>query len=648
MTLTRRPPVTLPQSQPEPQHWRHAVEVTPIVAGGLYAAAAVGAALHLPWWAIPGLVLVAAVAVVLVVASATGNGVAWWYSVGCSLVAAGWSAYAAVASPWSIVALFALLIPAAGLGLLYPAVAGHHKQAVAAALKLADLQRQVADARKWPDLFARLGCKGITVTEIVESRAGQSLRLRLPATGKVTFRRLEKLTDGLEAAARLRHGAIRFEQGDHAGEVLMHLSVKDVLSQTVSYPDDLSDLTVNRPFPVGLFEDGALCELLYREVKVLIVAISGGGKSNLMNVLIAQLGRCVDTLLFMIDLKGGRAAYPWIRPWLDLRAPRPVLDWVATTRDEADRMLDTLSRGVQARSHSGSGGEKITPSAGQPAVILIVDELSVITGEGRGPSIDSGETTNSKIARKITEYVQLGRSEAMDAIVATQRATVTMIGGGDLKSQFGVRIGLNVQSESDARLVVPDNESVAKLLPKLKHKGSGVVSTPGSRIMPVKFYRIEPEDVYRLAEELGDRRPVPDPLLEAALGEDYAMRWSMARAGHIPGFARFAQQHAAGQSGADLTTGDQELHRTFDEITAGLDIPGPDDEDRPAHPGRNRMLDLIRGAGVMGMTPLRIERMLQAEGMGVVRQTIQKWLALELAAGRVEKASYGRYKAAGR
>ena len=136
----------------------------------------------------------------------------------------------------------------------------------------------------------------------------------------------------------------------------MHVAEKDILALTVPYPGDLSDLTVNRPFRIGTYEDGSVCEILYREVKILLIGITGSGKSNLLNVLIAQLGRCVDTVIFMIDQKGGRAALPWIQPWLEGKTPRPVIDWVATNRDESERMLDALLRGIDARAHSGAGG----------------------------------------------------------------------------------------------------------------------------------------------------------------------------------------------------------------------------------------------------------------------------------------------------
>ena len=259
--------------------------------------------------------------------------------------------------------------------------------------------------------------------------------------------------------------------------------------------------------------------------------------SNLLNVLLAQLARCPDVLVFAIDLKGGRMAAPWIEPWLAGRTPRPVVDWLATDREEAERMLRALERAIQARSRSGSGGEKITPSPEQPAVLLVCDEIAVILGVGTGgPRSSLDGVTNATLARLATQLVMTGRSEAIDLIMATQRGTVTMLGSADLKSQCAVRIGLGVASEGDARLIIPDDTRIATDLARLRHPGTGIVQQgKNGRVLPVKFYRIEHEMISEIAERYGRVRPGPDKVLEEALGEDYRTRWSPGRIARIPG-----------------------------------------------------------------------------------------------------------------
>jgi hypothetical protein len=632
------PPPEKLRSRPDPEHWQHAAEVVPLVACSVFAAAAAARLLHLPWWMLPAGVLAAAVAGLLATAMITAAGIPIAFAAAAGVLTVSWTAHAALTTPWSVASVFTLVIPAVGLGILYPVVRGHHLHALAAARRDAEAARLASEARKWPDLLARLGAKGVTVADTTETRSGHTYRLGLPTSGKVTFATLEGLCDKLEAAARLRDGAIQFVRGAHAGEVFMHVAEKDILEQLIPYPSDLSDLTVNEPFPVGLEENGNPADVLFREICELIVGIRGAGKSNLVNVHIAQLGRCVDVVIFMIDMKGGRAGMPWIRPWLEGRSPRPVIDWFATTRDEAERMLAALLTAIDARSTSGEGGEKITPSAQTPAVILLVDELAIIFGEHTGPKAKSEGTTNRQLASMGTQIVQTGRSEAIDLIAATQRATVSMTGGGDFKSQFGLRMGLGVASEQDARSIIPDNSSVARILARLRHPGSGVISNKARPMVPVKFYRLPYEQVDALAAELGHRRPQPDDVLEQALGEDYARRWDADRAGHLAGYSRAAARWAD-----DKPLKNVDVSREFDAITEGLDVD-VDEDQAAAHPARLRMLELLRAKGVMGMTNRAIEGQLEAEEIGVARQTISKWLRQELEAGRVEKGGYGRWK----
>jgi hypothetical protein len=412
---------------------------------------------------------------------------------------------------------------------------------------------------------------------------------------------------------------------------------RDVLAETIPFPHDAQPLTVNRPLPVGLHEDGTVCTVTLREVAALIVGLRGSGKSNLINILIAQLSRCADTMIFMIDLKGGRTALPWLRPWLEGRAARPVIDWVATTRDEAERMLRAVLRGIDARAHSGAGGEKITPSPELPAVILIVEEVAVIFGMNSGPRTSLEGTTNATLAGLGTQVTQLGRSEAIDPVLVTQRGAVTMIGSGDLKSQCALRIGLGVATESDARLIIPDDLHIAADLARLVHPGSGIVQSRDGRPVPVKFYRLDHDRIADIAQRSAPARPPADPVLAAALGADYGQRWSVERAGHL--------RRAGGLTNGDLSAPSPpqvpvlagQTYREFAQIAAGLGNGG-------AAPARKRMLEILGGTGVMGATPARLLAMLEGEGIAPARQSLDCWLEEEERAGRVQRASHGRWK----
>ncbi len=613
-----------------------AVALVSLIAAVIYGLGWIIYATAAPLWLTSVIAAVIVATALIPVLARTGPGAAAGYTLACALAAGGWLIYAASASPRTWIAILAVAVLAPALGLLYPALHRHQQYLAEEARRRAEEARRKADARRWPDLLDRLGHPGISFRGQTETRSGHTIRLGLPPSGKIRYGTLAEATERIEIAARLRRGAVRVERGERADEVLLHVAERDVLAEAIPLPGDEEPLTVNQPLPVGMHEDGTVCTVTLREVAALVVGLRGSGKSNLINVLIAQLCRCVDTVIFMIDLKGGRTALPWLGPWLEGRAARPVIDWVATNREEAERMLRALLRGIDARAHSGAGGEKITPSADLPAVILIVEEVAVIFGMNSGPRSSLEGTTNATLAGLGTQVTQLGRSEAIDPILVTQRGAVTMIGSGDLKSQCALRIGLGVATEADARLVVPDDLHIAADLARLVHPGSGIVQSRDGRPVPVKFYRLDHDRIARIAERSAQGRPAPDQFLADALGEDYRRRWSVERAGHLRVTGGLASgAGAAPRSRARAADTDRE----FAEIVAGLG-----NGDTAAAPARKRMLEILGSTGVMGATTIRLLAMLEVEGIAPARQSLDRWLEEEEIAGRVKRASHGRWK----
>jgi len=628
-----------PQPQQGHPAWRHALELGPVLAAVVFAAGAAASMARMPLVAV--IVIAAAIAGGLSVAAMllarSGAAAAW--AIAAAGSAAGWAAYAAVAGPWSWAALTGLVVPTVILTPLWPAVRAHEARLEAAERRRQAAAAAAAGARRWPEYLARIGHRGVQFVTREDTLSGYSVRLRLPASGRVTFKALASSRDKLEVAARVRRGSLRFEQlpGGAAHEVILHVAERDFLAETIPLPAENRRRSINDPIPLGVHADGTVCAVTLREVATLVAGVRGSGKSNMLNVLIAQLARCVDVIIFVIDLKGGRMAAPWLRPWLDAQTPRPVIDWLATTREEAEIMLRALLRGIDARSRSGAGGEKIRPSAAQPAVILIVDEAAVVFGMGMGGPRSSLEgTTNATLAGLATRLTVTGRSEAIDPILAVQRGTVTMTGSGDLKSQCSVRIGLGVATEADAALIIPDDVHVAVDLAGLQHPGSGIVQVKDGRVAPVKFYRIEHDDIAPIAAAMGNIRPAPDGVLAEAFGAEYRERWTH-RGGYLVPSAR---QPVIAPPGVDADEFEQLVRSQLADIDQPAVFPGDDDT---AHPGRRRMREFIRRSP-RGVTPSAIVHLLSSEKMPVHRATVQRWLAEDEAAGLVERGSFGQWK----
>jgi hypothetical protein len=657
-----RPPLDQPPTPVSPRPggrpaWWAGLVLAVAAAGAVFALGALAVMTHPPVLAaavVAAAVTACAVLAVLFVVRSPAAA-AWWSAGGA--VAAGWLAYAAVGGPWSWPAAAGLLVPTAVLARLWSVVRGHDERVAEARQRRRAEAGRTAERQKWPALLARIGYGGVTFVRRDDTLCGYSVLLSLPPTGTVTYPQLAASREKLEVAARARHGSLRLERGHAAHEVILHVAERDVLAETIPLPAESPNLTITQPIAIGVHEDGQVCTLTLREIATLIVGLRGSGKSNLLNVLIAQLARCDDVLIFVIDQKGGRMAAPWLQPWLSGKTPSPVIDWLATTREEAEVMLRACLRGIDARSRSGSGGEKIVPSARQPAVMLIVDEAAVIFGTGV-PRSSLGGPTNSQLAALGTQITMLGRSEAIDPVFATQRGSSTMTGSGDLKSQCGLRIGLGVASEGDARLIIPDDVHIAADLATLAHPGSGIVQVKHGRVTPVKFFRIEHDQIGPIAERTGWIRPRPDPLLAEALGPDYAGRWAADRAGHL---SRRAPRAPARPVTVPAPPGATEAEFQAIIARSGLaDIgrpattdagrPAPTDAAGPApavaatDPARGRMRDYIRHQGDRGATAAMIHHLLASENTPVPLPAIERWLTEAEAAGELERGTLGRWR----
>jgi hypothetical protein len=641
LTPASRKPASVPLAR------RRALEIGLPVTAVVYAAGTVLSTFALPALAL-GVGCLALGAVLVVTALVRGEpDLRTAHAASCGAAAAAWLGVAGTAAPWAWPAAALLILGAAVAVWTYPRIIEREQRAAEEARRAALAARAQKEQRRWPDLLARIGHPGVRFAGREDTMAGYVVHLQLPGSGRVTYSGLAPATEKLEVAARLRLGSLRFERGDQAHQVTLHVVERDVLGETIPFPAGEDEpLSIVNPIPVGLFEDGQECAVTLREMATLIVGLRGSGKSNLLNVLMAQLARCADVMIFAIDLKGGRMAAPWIEPWLDGRAHRPVVDWLATDREEAERMLRALLRAVAARSRSGSGGEKIRPSARQPAILLVCDEIAVIMGMGMGgPRFSAEGVTNMTLAGLATQLVMTGRSEAIDLIMATQRGSVTMTGSADLKSQCALRIGLGVSSEGDARLIIPDNVRIAADLARLRYPGTGIVQQgQQGRVLPVKFYRIEHEAIGGIAERGSAIRPGPDPLLEEALGEDYARRWHADRAAKIIASHQLSAAIAAPVPEAALESPAPQPASPAPASPAPASPAPASPAPEQSEPGRRRMAAMLQAAGVRGMTIRSIADQLAADGLDVAHQTIYRWLNEELVAGRAQDASYGRWK----
>jgi FtsK/SpoIIIE family len=649
----------------------HAAEAITLAAVAGLAAEALLPGSGAPSWVLPATEIIAGWGGALVTWS---GGKGWFlpgYLAAFGSLLGGWTILAQQAGLWTGTALGSWL---AGMSVLAPvglAAALRRRERVPeprAEIVMAAIEPDpvAIEMRKFEHLLAEvlpeLKEDPIRVLSLEEGAAGRVLRLQLPRSGGATVTTLRDKARVIEVMLQAQEGAVGFELGDHSGDVIMRVRERDGLAEIALLTPDLRARTVNEPLVMGRQEDGSWLKMLFREMHALVVGTTGSGKSNWINVLIAQLASCNDTIIWMIDMKQGRAAKPWFQAWEDGRAASPPIDWVATTREEAWLMMEAVLAAAQTRSASGIGGNKIIPTPSLPQVCLIVDETAILFGSERGTRTEVGEGghTNTQFIAKEDEVLQVGRSEAIAGVFATQRGTNSMAGSGDSKANLTTRVALKPATLAELQYVVPDAHFAAKQMAYLCNTpGVGIVAQ-GSHVSGItKFLHhdhIEGEcgkdharphcapgcPVYQTALDTGPIRPALDMMTAIALGEPYANRWRRAAE---TGVVRVPLAVLSGGRAVPVSID------AFDEIIS--DVRDPEKE---LHPDRIRYRQFLAGRGAMGATPKMIWEHLEEQAIAdsrpakedethtVTRECLQRWMREDEGDGIVHNPDMGRWK----
>lgn len=646
--------------------WEHTVETVLLLGSGVLAAAAVLPKAGVAGWLPPLVVMIAGLVICLAVWAASGHGTISLFCLVYGAYLGLWDLWAETVHVWhaAVIALWLvgmiIACPWAGHAMMLTVPlkdSGDPKMIEGPKEEEADAaaERQ-AEMDKFAHMFSEIGCKGVQVVDYAEEKTGRILRLQLPRSGKVTLTTLEAAAKQIQVILRLKDGGVEFTTGDHSADIMMKLREREVLVDSPRLRPEVHAKTINEPFAIGVQENGEVLRIFLRELHMFIVGTTGAGKSNLINVILAQLSYCNDTLIWVIDMKGGRTAKPWLQAWTEGKANAPAIDWVATTREEAWLMMTAFQEAIEARMNSGIGGSKITPSPSMPQIILICDEMAILFGALRGGRAEVGEgaATNQKFIKTAEGSVQMARSEACTSLWATQRGTNTMAASGDLKSLCKLRIALGAATEGDLRYVIPDAKLAQKqmaLMATTPGIGMAVVGRDASQLS--KFFwhdHIEGEcseggndgcpphcPVYRTSLEVGNIRPGLDRMTAEHLGDAYASRWQ--RVSTQPALQRmFSSEPHRGAATAVIDDVDTSQ---FDAIVqSGFG----EDPEKDIHPARKRMRELLATRGTAGASPKWLFDHLENEGLKFVRETGQRWLKQDEGLGIIHQASYGRWK----
>ncbi|MFD9734248.1 hypothetical protein [Umezawaea sp. NPDC059074] len=502
------------------------------ITGGVLAGGMVGSLFDLPpVYAAAG----AGVGAVAHAVTAAGTGragvlarVAGWAGGG------GWMVWALETSPWNPLCMATLAALGVAGGVTASVLRATDTKTTQLRAGVAKVVARQRTADEWEDRIARVcGITGVTTAgvEAWEEGTGFTLDLNLPAGGH-TWRDLVKHQAGLASDADLPNGCgVEVLQGSSRRTALLRVSTVDAFQLDRAYPEDWSPLSILNPVPLGQHRDSSVAGLSLREDTCLLTGQKGGGKTNELQVINAGLVRCVDNLVWHIDLNGGGMALPWIQPWHergpDGGVPVPAVDWVASTAGEATRMCEAALRIAKGRKVAyqalcrQAGTDKLPVSPEVPQITIVVDECAEIMGDG---------TKYPKLRDMLEEIQRIARAMAVNLVFCGLSATTDVIGSTAVRKQSRARISMRVSDAEELNYLFGWN---CKALPEdMPYPGCGLYlqDTTGQ---PVGFkgYRLVGQALEAGAVEVAGLRPELDQVSADFAGTDYATRWD--RADHL-------------------------------------------------------------------------------------------------------------------
>ncbi|CAM5486679.1 hypothetical protein [Streptomyces atroolivaceus] len=535
------------------------------------------------------------------------------------LIGAGWTTWAMTTGPLTWAALGSLATIGVGIGaaarstLLFEeareleAIAADERQV---SRELSAERRAIA--AEWVDRVQRV-CNltlRILAVEIWPTGTGFTIDAELPAGG-TTYDRIAQHSAALSADARLPHGCTAVaSQGVHQGRVLIDVTTVNVLSEERTYPSDYSALSIYTGIPWGYRTNAEEICVFLREQCALVVGPTGSGKTNMVHVILAGFARTTDVLTWVIDLNAGSAGLPWARPAFDPNgAPvdgvRPGVDWLASTHEEAARMLDAaLAIGMRRKvAYQDLMAERNTDqlpiSAKIPQIMLVVDEGAEI--------LTSTDRSMKDLAKKILEVIRMLRAMGVRTVLTALGATGSVLGN------------LMIRREAKARVCLTGGEvegmDLSKVFPGARglrvdqapYKGAGFMGTPESAAALFKNWRILPNQIRDIVHATTDMHPTLDDVSAKAGGDAYANRWApdrtawMRDTAHAPTAGTgAAEQPTAGRGlnlsalrsdkAAPVTDEDAAVRAFMEQIDAQFATapePGTEPEPSAAAPGLN-------------------------------------------------------------
>ncbi|MFE4613733.1 FtsK/SpoIIIE domain-containing protein [Streptomyces niveus] len=428
-------------------------------------------------------------------------------------------------------------------------------------------------------LASAIGWEKVKVKDAKGSGKG-TVKADLEVTGGGTIPEVQGTSGKVAAALHVPpSGVIVTPDPDNAARGTLSLRVADLLKDGVDFamPTALG-LLPDADIPLGLYADGEVwainpfaADILQH---VLVMGVTGAGKSELLRALVAHLATRRKMTVFLVDLAKGRQTVGHIADGID---------WLIQDKKEAKRMLRSLPAAIKARGDvlASEGLDQWTPDSSLNAMLVWIEEAADVA--------DFDEL--DEIARK-------ARSVGIWLGISLQRATWTNV-STDVRANLQGAMCFGVNEPADAGFCLPDSVTDSGAVPSWGAERPGYAIATGMGIPQDRWtteVRSGLTDREELAALVAAGASVRDPLDSAtatALGQAYAQRTHRGTNRLTPGVpaapvaapaapAPYPVGSAHDETDDDMTSSEEEsaemeLQEAYDEVMGAIPAdPEPD------------------------------------------------------------------------
>lgn len=349
----------------------------------------------------------------------------------------------------------------------------------------ARLRRAWASACEDVELKARNGAVPV-VCKAERIPAGDQLLVRVPRGSSVA--EIESRAERIAATLGARE--IRVTRSERNAAFATVVIVRRDSLETpaplrwprVSAPQ----LSLWKPIPVGIDENGKAVGLRLPERNVLIGGEPGAGKSAALSMLVATAALDPNAKLWLLDGKQ-----------VELAAWSPIAEQtVGPSTEEAIELLGSLRQEMDDRYRHllDCGLRKVTAQEGLPLHVVVCDELAYyLTGSDRKQRNEFGDLMRDLVSR--------GRAAGIIVIAATQKPSGDII-PTSLRDLFGFRWAMRCNTPQASDTILGTGWATqgydASTIPGAQ-RGVGYLHTEGAKPVRIKSCYLTDEQITEIA-----------------------------------------------------------------------------------------------------------------------------------------------------